>query len=75
MSDKPTFTFTIETDGSATLRIEGLAGREACAPIHDALSKDLASIVKIAEYSAEDTPEAREQPPTYTTVGYNTARW
>lgn len=68
----PSITFEILEDGLASLTIKGEKGIDACKPIHDAISKDLSAILSIPEMKVEETPEAQERPPEYTTV--NTAR-
>lgn len=69
----PTITFDIDAAGESHLTIKGIKG-VACKPIHDAISADLANILGIPEMVAEDTPEAREKPPVYTTVATARAR-
>lgn len=67
----PSITFTVDENGETSLLISGIKGA-ACQPIHMAVADDLSKILGIPEMTVTDTPEAREKPPTYTTV--NTAR-
>lgn len=63
----PSITFSVDENGETSLLIKGVKGA-ACQPIHMAVADDLSKILGIPELSIEDTPEASEKPPTYTTV-------
>lgn len=69
----PTITFSIDEQGDASLTIKGEKGA-ACKPIHNAISADLSSVLGIPELKVEETPEARERPPTYSTTSTARAR-